>query len=491
MLLPNLDLTGSKSIALQLQEQIREHLRNQALRAGERLPSTRCLAERLGIHRSTVAQAYQELWAQGWIDQRPGSAPRVRARLAPAAGQRVTRTGTFDWTGCASESAREALEVHRRLGSPRAGAGCINFASLHMDPRLFPAEEFRACAARAMKRAGKALLTYGDARGYRPLREFLARRMALHGVEADADEILITQGAQQALDLLLRMVARPGGAVAVETPTYSLFHPLLRLKGMHPVEIPCGQDGMDLEALERAFGRERPVLVYTMPNFQNPTGRSMSQAARERLLGLCAQHGIPILEDGFEEEMKYFGRAVPPIKAMDRQGLVAYCGSFSKVLFSGVRVGWVVAPKACIEQLVALRHFSEIAPSMIPHAALHEFCERGLYDLHIGRMHRIYRKRMHTALRALRQHLQPGWAQWEEPNGGYLLWLRLQAPGPEEPDWPRLFEAEGVLVSPGQLYFPSQSSGAWIRLSISLLDDDQIQEGVRRMACALARLHRG
>jgi DNA-binding transcriptional MocR family regulator len=489
VLLPNLDWKSSKPITLQLQEQIREHLESRVLRAGERLPSTRRLADLLGIHRSTVAQAYQELWAQGWIDQRPGSAPRVRARLAPTAGTRSVRSALFDWAERASEPVREAWEAHQALLRNVGREGFINFASLHMDPRLFPAQEFRACLARAMKRGGTSLLTYGDRQGHRPLREFLARRMALHGVETTAEEILITNGSQQALELLLRVVAQPGRSVAVESPTYSLFLPLLRLQGLRPIEIPFGADGMDLEGLERVLTRERPLLVYTMPNFQNPTGRSASQANREGLLELCMRHGVPILEDGFEEEMKYFGRVTPPIKAMDHHGLVAYCGSFSKVLFAGVRVGWVVAPRECIERLVALRHFSEIMPTMIPHAALHEFCERGLYDLHISRMHRVYRKRMQVALKALRQHLDPAWARWEEPKGGYLIWLQLTAPKGRKPDWEAAFEAEGVQVSPGNQYSPFRTHASWIRLSISLLDEDQIEEGIRHLAAALAHVH--
>lgn len=489
MLLPNLDWKSSKPITLQLQEQIREHLESRSLRVGERLPSTRRLAELLGIHRSTVAQAYQELWAQGWIDQRPGSAPRVRARLAPTPGAQAARPSVFDWMARSAEPVREALETHRALVRNTGREGFINFANLHMDPRLFPAEEFRACAARAMKRGGASLLTYGDRQGYRPLREFLARRMALHGVETSADEILITTGSQQALELLLRLLARPGGSVAVESPTYSLFLPLLKLHGLRPVEIPYGTDGMDLAALEGAMEREKPLLVYTMPNFQNPTGRSASQAGREGLLNLCTRHGVPILEDGFEEEMKYFGRITPPIKAMDRQGLVAYCGSFSKVLFAGVRVGWIVAPKSCIEPLLALRHFSEIMPTMIPHAALHEFCERGLYDLHISRMHRVYRRRMQVALRLLRQHVDPAWARWEEPNGGYLIWLQLVRPKGRKPDWQTAFEAQRVQVSPGNHFSPLRTHDAWIRLSISLLDEAQIEEGIRRLAAALAHIH--
>jgi DNA-binding transcriptional MocR family regulator len=491
VLLPNLDWKSPKPISLQLQEQLREFLESRALRVGERLPSTRHLANLLGIHRSTVASAYQELWAQGWIDQRPGSAPRVRARLTPIIEARSARKDHFDWANLATVQAKKALVAHRGLSRNTTREGMINFASLHMDPRLFPTEEFRSCMSRAMKKGGTSLLTYGDRQGFRPLREFLARRMALHGVETSPQEILITNGSQQGLDLILRMLAQPGRAIAIESPTYSLFLPLLRMKGFKPIEIPHGSEGMDLSVLKTALEREHPSLIYTMPNFQNPTGISASQANREGLLELSHRHRVPILEDGFEEEMKYFGRAIPPIKAMDRHGLVAYCGSFSKVLFAGIRVGWIVAPEECIEQLLALRHFSEIMPTMIPHAALYEFCERGCYDLHISRLHRVYRKRMQVALKALRQHVDPAWAQWEEPKGGYLIWLNLKTPGRKKPDWEAHFETEGVQVSPGNLYSPSQNHQAWIRLSISLLDEDQIENGILRLASALAKIHSG
>jgi DNA-binding transcriptional MocR family regulator len=184
---------------------------------------------------------------------------------------------------------------------------------------------------------------------------------------------------------------------------------------------------MDLDVLAARIAEHPPAIVYTMPNFQNPTGICTSQAHRERLLALCEARRIPILEDGFEEEMKYFGRVVLPIKSMDRRQLVIYCGTFSKVLFPGARIGWVAAARPCVERLAALRRFAEIAPSMILQAAMHDFCERGYYDRHVSRMHRLFRRRMQVALRSLRQHVKPTWAEWDEPKGGYLIWLRLRS----------------------------------------------------------------
>jgi DNA-binding transcriptional MocR family regulator len=337
---------------------------------------------------------------------------------------------------------------------------------------------------------GAALLDYGDPAGFPPLRETLARRMRAHGVTVSPDEILVTQGAQQALELVLKLLGRSGAAVAVESPTYGLVIPLLRLFNLRPIEIPILPDGLDLDALEAALGRERPALVYTMPNFQNPTGITTSQAHRERLLALCEAHRVPLLEDGFEEEMKYFGRAVLPIKALDRQQVVLYCGTFSKVLFPGVRIGWLVAARPCLERLTALRRVGEIAPSAVLQAALAEFGERGYFDLHLSRMHRVFRKRMSLALRTLRESLPKTWAEWQEPHGGYLIWLRLlRPPGQAPPDWPRLLAARGVEVRLGAGFFVAPPDLMHVRLSISTLDEDEIVTGIRRLVAAVADAH--
>lgn len=160
--------------------------------------------------------------------------------------------------------------------------------------------------------------------------------------------------------------------------------------------------------LLRLDEQSRTGLVYTMPSFQNPTGVCTSQAHRERLLVLCETHRVPILEDGFEEEMKYAGKVVLPLKSMDRHRIVVYCGTFSKVLFPGIRIGWVAADPECIERLVAIRRFGEVAPSAVLQAAMHEFCRDGSYDRHVARMHRVSRRRMQVALSALREHIRPG-----------------------------------------------------------------------------------
>jgi DNA-binding transcriptional MocR family regulator len=493
MLLLSLDEKSREPKYRQIIKAIREKIEVHMLRPGERLPSTRRLAETLGVHRSTVSLAYQELWALGYLEMRAGARARVRERMQIVTPADRTQHGLIDWHKSASPASREALR-RLRLVMPAASAkrdlSVISFRSLNMDRRVFPLENFRSCLTRAVRKHGASLLGYGDLAGYPPLRESIAQRMRHHNISVSPDEIMITNGSQQALDLVLRMIAGPGKEVAIESPSYSHILPLLRLSGLRAVELPVRADGMDLGALEQAMRREKPALVYTMPTFHNPTGVTTDQAHRERLLSICERQRVPILEDAFEEEMKYFGKAVLPIKSMDRHHTVIYAGTFSKVLFAGVRIGWLAAERECIERLVAIRCFSDLAPNMILQAAMDEFCRNGFYDRHVNRMHRTYRRRMQVALAALRELIRPEWAEWNEPSGGYLIWLKLKPLPITAHELSALLESHGVSATDGRQFFISEPDAAYLRLSISTLDEKEIAEGLRRLACALDQAFR-
>lgn len=482
-LLLTVDPSLRQPLARQIREQLLGQLESGVLRAGETLPSTRHLAAQLAVHRSTVGGAYQELASLGWIDLRPGALPRVRARM-PVAPARTRREEGFPW----QEAFLPALQGLAVTAARPPKPGSLSFAALSVDPRLIPTEAFRTCLNRELRRKGAALLGYGAREGYFPLRAYLARRLGQVGITVGPEQILLTHGSQQALDLVFRALGT-GRTVAVEAPTYDQVLPLLRIAGAESRGIPMTPEGMDLGAFEALCEEAPPALVYTMPNFQNPTGISTTQTHRERLLGLCHRFGVPILEDGFEEEMKYFGKVSLPLKSMDRNGSVLYCGTFSKVVFPGLRLGWLAAPEACIRTLAALRHASELCPSSVLQAAMHAFCETGHYDRHLNRMHRVFRRRMRVALDALDRHVSRAFAQWETPQGGYLLWLRLQEPAAGPEDWRALFEAHGVQVTFGDRCFPAQAPGTYVRLSISSLDEEEIEEGLRRLGTALTQGH--
>ncbi|MEJ2078816.1 MAG: PLP-dependent aminotransferase family protein [Acidobacteriota bacterium] len=455
--------------------------------SGDRLPPTRILAETLGVHRSTVVRAYDEVRALGYLESRAGSYSTVRLRTRSPA-TRVPSSAAMsivDWDGLADPAVLQlGRQPRRELTSPARTRVLIDFERLAADPALAPSDELRRCIKNVLLRTGGAALDYAEAAGWRPLREVIALRMRVHGVSVGADEVVITGGAQQALDMVLRFLCRRGDAVILEAPSYGMLHSLLRLHGVVPVEIPMRDDGLDLGLLERALA-SGPRLVYTMPNFQNPTGITTNQAHRERLLSLCEKHRVPILEDGFEEEMKFFGQAVLPIKSMDAQGIVLYVGTFSKVVFPGLRIGWVVAPRRVAEHLAAIQEASCLGGNTLAQAAAARFCTGGQFELYLRRTHRIYRRRMQDLLQNLRVHLGRD-ARWTRPGGGYLLWLTLPSSSEDEATILTRFLEAGVKVSPGSRFFAKPPSVPHFRLSIACTRRDEIVEGCRRLGTVLA-----
>ena len=464
-----------------------------ALVGGDRLPPTRVLAGQLGVNRSTVCRAYEELWALGLLQSRQGSYSTIRGRTRGVVdSSRPAGRAAPSWDRLSSPASRGAYRAALalpRLATP--GPGAIDFARLSADPDLCPLAEVRRAVRQVLVEDGKRVLDYADPAGFRPLRETLARRMRAHGIRVTADEILLTNGAQQALDLSLRLLGRPGAHAAIEVPTYGLLLPLLRLAGTRPLEIPMTDAGMDLDVLERRLKRRRPALLYTVPNFQNPTGITTGQAHRERLLSLCEAHGVPVVEDGFEEDMKYFGRAVLPIKSMDASGLVVYVGTFSKVVFPGLRVGWIAADRECVRRLALLARAGSLSGNTLAQAAVDRFCAGGRYDAYLRRLHAEYRRRMTALLKGLAAHVPEGAAEWTRPAGGCTSWLTVKGAGPrQEAALVQRCRAAGVAVTPGSVFFPSPPRGLHLRLSIARVKAHDIGEGCRRLGRAIAAAER-
>jgi len=490
-LLIQIDGQSGRPVFRQIIDQISGLVDSEALRPGERLPSTRSLAERLAVNRSTVYRAYQELWSLGYLESRPGSYSIIRKRAKKAAGRTGPRPGLIDWAGQSTPAARDLQAAFLRdqaLVQRVEASGVIDFISLSPDSRFFPLDAFRKCMNEVLADQGPDLLQYGSPLGYGPLREFIAQRMRQHGVSTSPQEIMVTGGAQGALELLLRLLVRPGQAVVVEAPTYSRALDILHLSGVEILEVPLGGQGLDLDALESLLKRVSPALIYTIPNFHNPTGLTTDQAHRERLLGLCTKHRVPLLEDGFEEELKYFGRAVLPIKSMDHSGVVIYVGTFSKILFPGLRIGWIAADRECIARLAAVQRAAMISGNLLDQAALDRFCRLGHYELHLKRLHRVYRRRMQAALKTMQALLDPERVEWTRPAGGYTLWLRLKGLGLTEDEVVDRLLDQGVAVLPGSSHFFGPPAGLYLRLSIAHLDEAAIETGLRRLARALEGL---
>ena len=494
MLLLNLDRNSDIPLFRQVLYQLKEKIDNEILKPGDALPSTRTFSSQLGVNRTTIYKAYQELWALGYIESRSGSYSFVRQRRELNSPNVELAVNSIRWSQRVNPNAEKVFKMFGSINYPFSEAiqkfDGIDFGRLHPDPRLFPIREFKKSLSKVISEKGEIVLDYGECNGYAELREFIAKRLRSHGISMSSGEILITNGAQNAIDLLMKLFAKPRSRVFVEAPTYGMIIPTLSYYDCDIVGIPMREDGVDLDTLEKEFKKGLPIFFYTMPNFHNPTGVTTVQEHREKLIALFEKYNIPIIEDAFEEEMKYFGKVSLPIKSMDINQIVIYVGSFSKILFPGIRLGWIAAGKECIDRLSTLKRFSDLSSSLPVQAALADFCERGLYALHVKKIHKIYRKRMMLASQTMKNKIKNKNVSWIEPNGGFTIWLSLKNLKYGYDELNRIFLSNKTRLALGKDFFPHPEKNKHFRISIASLNEKEIVEGIERLSKAIKQIYK-
>ena len=460
---PKLDPASDEPLYRQLAGQIAGQIRGGQLGRGDRLPATRELAGLLGLNRTTVSAAYEILESEGLISGQVGRGSFVSAGPEPASG--------VDWN-----------QLLERVETPAAHSSgwkknVISFAVSRPSRDLFPLDDFRASAAAVLEREDLAdVLQLGSPSGYEPLRRYLMDEARSQHLAGAGDDLLITNGCQQALDLLGRVLLRPGDSVAVEDPLYTGLKNLLTGLGAQLCGIPVGADGMDPAFLERVLERERPRFLVVTSNFQNPTGASLTLSARKALLDAARKYGIPVIENDAYGELRYSGEALPAIKQLDESGGTVLVRSFSKVSFPGLRVGWVLGPKVLIDRLRRAKELSDLHTDHLSQAVLLEFAESGRLEAHRARMRQAGSERLAATLAACASELPAG-TRWTRPEGGMNVWVRL----PEPLDAGELLaraQREGVAYMPGRYFVVSRSEPGALRLSFAGLAPEQIRAGI-------------
>jgi GntR family transcriptional regulator/MocR family aminotransferase len=480
-----LDRKQPVPLARQLQTHLERLMREGLLRSGVKLPATRELARDLGVNRATVSLAYEELVAAGWARSHVGQGTFVAERAGDGAdgpSRPAPGRAPIDWAGLFSRSARIVEDQRLRAPAPAAPgpSGLISFAGGMPDSALFPTEGFRRALNQVIREEGADLLQYYPAAGYPPLRQYLSTYLLRFGVEARPEEILIVNGSQQGFDLIGRTFVDPGDVVAIEQPTYPRAMQAFRAFGAQLLAVPWDDGGPRVDAFERLLERHVPKLFYTQPTAHNPTGLAMSEPARRGLLAAAGRHQVPIVEDGFDGSLYYGERPHRPLKADDGEGVVVYIGTFSKILFPGLRLGWLVAPVPALERLLAAKQLADLHTSALLQAAVHRFCERRLLDRHALRVAREDARRRGLLLEALGRRMPDG-VTWTEPAGGFSLLLTLPAALNARALLPRALE-RGVAFTPGDAFFLDRGGERTLRLSFSAVAASKIDDGVRRLA---------
>jgi 2-aminoadipate transaminase len=343
----------------------------------------------------------------------------------------------------------------------------ISFARGVPAPECLPVEELADCARTVLERDGRTILSYGPSAGYAPLREWIAAR---HGVEPA--RVFLTNGSLQGFVFLAQRLA-PGRRVLVERPTYDRPLKILRELGAEVVALPMDDEGLDPDGLEAALREgEAPAFLYTIPTFQNPSGRTLSTERRKRIVELAAEHDVLVLEDDPYGLVRFEGEPQPSLFDLSEQR-IAYSSSFSKTIAPGLRVGWFVLPEQLAREIEATATATYITPVLLGQATVYEFVSRGLFEANLERVRGLLGVRRDAMLAALERELPA--ARWSRPEGGYFVWLEL----PEPVEAP---EAGGVTFVLGTDFGGAPTE---VRLAYSFVSSDEIADGVARLAAAL------
>ncbi|MCL6478895.1 MAG: PLP-dependent aminotransferase family protein [Peptococcaceae bacterium] len=377
-----------------------------------------------------------------------------------------------------SSAIREILKVTE---SP----DIISFAGGLPAPEMFPVKQIRQAFDRVLGEEGASALQYSTTEGYLPLREYIAAAMREKGVSAGPEEVLITSGSQQGLDLLAKLFIDPGDTVIVESPSYLGAIQVFRSYQARFEAVPADEGGIVVEALERAIRNRRPKFIYLTPTFKNPTGVTMTPERRRAVAGLLEKYEVPLIEDDPYGELRYLGEPVPPLKAYDRSGRVIYLSTFSKTVAPGLRLAWIVADPGLMAKLVLGKQGADLHTGTLVQRAVYRYLADNDVSGHIVAIRGEYGRRRDAMISAMEREFPAG-VTWTKPEGGMFLWVTL----PPRLDATLLLPeavAGKVAYVPGAPFFPDGSGQNCLRLNYSNSTVPLIEEGIGRLAALFSR----
>ena len=456
--------------------ELRGQIAHGALRAGERLPSIRQLAHGHGISAATAVQACLQLEREGLVVARPRSGYYVRAAVPPPPEAKPSRRRV---PGAVNNPALdEVLDMLSR-------SDVLPLHSATPSPSLLPQAALSAALGRSLRHQPAAALDYSSPQGLPALRRQIARRYAQFGAAVSPDEIVVTAGAMEGITLALRALTVQGDVVIVETPTYhGILQAVaaLRLKVLEVPNVP-GR-GIDAARLDQLLQQNRVRAAVLVPNFNNPLGSLTDDAAKQALLASCARHGTVVIEDDIYGDLAWSGERPSPLRRWDSHGAVISCGSFSKTLSPGLRLGWVAAG-AWTDALVRAKYFSTVGSASLPQLAMADYLQKHDLERHLRRLRRTLADNAQRLHEAIARHWPAG-TRASEPQGGLSLWLQL----PEGGDGHALFESaleQGIGTSPGVLFSSRGDYADCLRLSCGMPWSARLDQALKRLGQLAAR----
>ena len=361
----------------------------------------------------------------------------------------------------------------------------ISFAGGLPAPELFPVKEMKAAVDKVFEEHGQEAMQYGAAKGVTALREVIQQHVKeKEDVDSELDNVLVTTGSEQALDLVGKAFVDPGDTVLVEQPTYLCALDVFRSYGANFASVEMDEDGMKMDALEEALkANPNTKLIYTVPNFQNPTGRTMTEERRKQLAELAEKYNVYVLEDNPYGEIRFAGQHVPAVKSFDKSGHVLYMSTFSKTLAPGFRLGWLVADEDVVNKLTVLKQSADLHTDNLAQFAVAQFFADNDVDAHVKEISALYGKRKDLMLEGIKKYFPEG-VKYTDPEGGMFLWVEV--PGVD--DTVELFKEcleHDVAFVPGDPFFAGEVQPGAFRLNYSNMKEDQIEVGLKRLGAAL------
>lgn len=482
-------------LARQIADELRRRVQAGALPVGSRLPTVRALADALDVTPETVALAFKSLTAEGYLRGEVGrgtfvAAPPLRTEEDPFAPfQAAGALPQFASAAAGAPGGRDLLRL-------AAGPGVVSFAASVAAPELAPVEALGRALQAVLAEEGPGALQVGPTEGLPPLREEIARLLLARGLRVDAGQVCITSGCQQGIDLAAKVFVGAGDAVLVEQPSFLGALEAFRARGARVVSVPVDEDGLRVEMLPSLIERHRPKLLYCMPTYQNPTGRSLSPEKRRALLRLAAANALPIVED---DSAGFFplgdGPAPPSLAHEDLGGHVIHLGTFSKLVAAGVRLGWLVASRPAFEKLVAAKYASDLSSDALGQRALYRLLADGTLERHLRAAGQVYRRRRDAMVAALRHEPDlPAGIRFSVPEGGFNIWLELPPHGPSASDLYLEAVRRGVAFVPGAFFFAASGdvgarASRGLRLCYAAQDEGRIERGVALLTDALRAVY--
>ncbi|MDM5249599.1 PLP-dependent aminotransferase family protein [Lysinibacillus sp. G4S2] len=471
------DRKAKKAIYKQLAEYIEKGIADGTFPPDKPLPSERYLASTLNLNRSTVVHAYDELESMGLIERNRGSGTTISKDIWGITKKRIPSWNRYIEAG----SFLPSQPVTQKIRKEAVEHKLINLASGELSEELFPK---RFLSEITSTRSFIGSLGYDHPQGNEILRTTIAKHVKKsRGIETNPSSILITSGAQQALHLIVQCLLKPGDAIAIEDPSYNYNLPIFKSVGIKIHYLPVDKDGMNPEDLQLLYKKHRIKMVFLNPCFQNPTGSLLNKKKKEAILDISSKLGIPVVEDDPYSLTAFSGEKISTLKSMDRNGNVLYISSLSKIVASGLRIGWIIGPTSVIERLSDAKQQIDFGHSSYTQWVANDFLESENFHIHIKNLMKELEKRRDKIVKSLDTYLK-NLVEYSIPQGGIHLWCKILKNYNET----QLLEES---IKRGVIYVPGSTLGSkdgFVRFTFAKEDEDSIDEGIKRFAEALNSL---